>query len=177
MADSRERGTCDLKQYEHSGLHKRICEHGQKLPPFPCVNWKPAPEQGSAQAQPRCPKCGSAKVWFKVTATMFVYVLCADCPKESRETNINELADFAQFFPAAQPFDLEGAAREAEAIRGLVGNGVTRYSRDRGMPNPTPAFPYEIVFSLDTYSVLQKRVENLAAILAKYTKSGTEGEK
>ncbi len=36
-----ELGRCDIKQYEHVGLHEQIMEHGQRLPPFPCENWKP----------------------------------------------------------------------------------------------------------------------------------------
>ena len=36
-------GTCDKTQYEHQGSHEQIFEHGQKLPPFPCENWKPEP--------------------------------------------------------------------------------------------------------------------------------------
>ena len=34
-------GFCDKRQYEHAGPHNRITEHGQMLPPFPCVNWRP----------------------------------------------------------------------------------------------------------------------------------------
>lgn len=34
-------GMCDKRQYEHNGPHQRITEHGQNMPPFPCVNWHP----------------------------------------------------------------------------------------------------------------------------------------
>jgi len=32
-------GMCDKRQYEHNGTHPQIVDWGQKLPPFPCVNW------------------------------------------------------------------------------------------------------------------------------------------
>ena len=42
MSQSKETvGTCDKRQYEHNGPHEEIREHGQRMPPFPCVNWKP----------------------------------------------------------------------------------------------------------------------------------------
>jgi hypothetical protein len=34
-------GICVKSQYEHSGPHAEIKEHGQSFPPFACVNWKP----------------------------------------------------------------------------------------------------------------------------------------
>lgn len=40
-AMSQELGTCDKKQYEHSGPHERVFQHEQSLPPFACQNWKP----------------------------------------------------------------------------------------------------------------------------------------
>ena len=34
-------GMCDKRQYEHNGPHELIQDHGQRMPPFPCVNWHP----------------------------------------------------------------------------------------------------------------------------------------
>lgn len=57
--------------------------------------------------------------------------------------------------------------REAlEHVEEFSSKGRTRYSRDRGEPNPTPPFPYEVVFSLDNYDLLQKAVSNLRAALS-----------
>jgi Lar family restriction alleviation protein len=42
MSD-KDLGRCDKKQYEHAGLHQRVGEYGQSLPPFPCENWKAEP--------------------------------------------------------------------------------------------------------------------------------------
>lgn len=40
-------GRCDKKQYEHCGPHPRYADVGQKLPPFPCMNWKEDAAQNS----------------------------------------------------------------------------------------------------------------------------------
>jgi hypothetical protein len=45
-------GTCDKKQYEHSGPHGEVLEVGQMLPPFPCQNWKPIPAGSSGETEP-----------------------------------------------------------------------------------------------------------------------------
>ena len=53
-----ELGTCDKKQYEHSGAHERIGEYGNKLPPFPCENWKPLCKHERLDEEGICRKCG-----------------------------------------------------------------------------------------------------------------------
>ncbi len=52
--DNRERalGLCDKKQYEHSGPHECIPERGQKLPPFPCVNWRAGEARAAIEGEP-----------------------------------------------------------------------------------------------------------------------------
>ena len=51
----------------------------------------------------------------------------------------------------------------SDKVKDLLREATVRYSRDHGLPDPTPAFPYEVVFSIAQWETLKYELERLAA--------------
>jgi hypothetical protein len=54
MTMPNELGTCNKKQYEHSGPHEKVFDVCQSMPPFPCENWQPIPAATSEAPEHLC---------------------------------------------------------------------------------------------------------------------------
>src|SRR5215472_15831601 len=89
MADSRERRDCKCGHLAGLHQHGRCFANMKRLDAFcPCRAYEPGPEQASALAQPRCPRCGATAV------SGFVCEVCAKgvpaaqprCPKCGSES-------------------------------------------------------------------------------------------
>lgn len=91
---------------------------------------------------------------------------------------ITELGELlaAQKPPAAEPeVSPTNELKALEALEQMVASARTRYSRNHGERNPSPAFPYEVVLSPANYAVLQSATKVVAEALRERAASTAPG--
>lgn len=82
----------------------------------------------------------------------------------------------AQKPPAAEPeVSPANELKALEALEQMVASARTHYSRNHGEPNPSPAFPYEVVLSPANYAVLQSATKVVSQALRERAASTAPG--